>query len=655
MANPKKYYICRILLVMTLVGLSKGCGTQKKLNQIQRNDIKAQMNLGNDMNALPEIQKREVARDTLKVRDEDGRELLIMKAVKEDESGEMVINDVLDAAYVTARFRNVSEHAGKIDLSFDIIVTESIQDSRWQLRFYPDMFILDDSLRLEPVIITGNAYRKEQLRGYQQYERFLSKIVSDSTRFINVRLLEAFLERNIPQLYSFKNDSSFVDEGQFLSCFGVSEQQAIEHYTNKISKSLNEHRKSLVSKKYMKYVKSPIISEGIRLDTVMVTDKGDFIYNYVQTINTRPRLRKVDIVLSGDIWEQGKKIYELNESERLTFYVSSISAFADGREKYLTKVIERKAEANTACYVDFGLGKSDVDLSLGHNLEEMARIKTNLAQLMENESFDLDSIVVTAFASPEGKVSVNERLSQARGIAISRYLDAYMKSYQDSLEIAKGMMIGEAGDIVKYTRTQVPFISHSAGENWDMLDMLIIRDSVMSEGQKSMYSELSLIQDLDDREQMMQKLPSYNYMRTVLYPRLRTVKFDFHLHRKGMVKDTVNTTVLDTVYMAGVQALKDMDYNLAMKFLLPYKDFNTAVACLATDRNLSALQILEPMQRTPEVNYLLAVAYSRREEYQKAVQCYMDACRDNPSYVFRGNLDPEISFLIKTYGLNKEE
>lgn len=655
MANPKKYYICRILLVMTLVGLFTGCGTQKKLNQIQRNDIKAQMNLGNDMNALPEIQKREVARDTLKVRDEDGRELLIMKAVKEDESGEMVINDVLDAAYVTARFRNVSEHAGKIDLSFDIIVPESIQDSRWQLRFYPDMFILDDSLRLEPVIITGNAYRKEQLRGYQQYERFLSKIVSDSTRFINVRLLEAFLERNIPQLYSFKNDSSFVDEGQFLSCFGVSEQQAIEHYTNKISKSLNDHRKSLVSKKYMKYVKSPIISEGIRLDTVMVTDKGDFIYNYVQTINTRPRLRKVDIVLSGDIWEQGKKIYELNESERLTFYVSSISAFADGREKYLTKVIERKAEANTACYVDFGLGKSDVDLSLGHNREEMARIKTNLAQLMENESFDLDSIVVTAFASPEGKVSVNERLSQARGIAISRYLDAYMKSYQDSLEIAKGMMIGEAGDIVKYTRTQVPFISHSAGENWDMLDMLIIRDSVMSEGQKSMYSELSLIQDLDDREQMMQKLPSYNYMRTVLYPRLRTVKFDFHLHRKGMVKDTVNTTVLDTVYMAGVQALKDMDYNLAMKFLLPYKDFNTAVACLATDRNLSALQILEPMQRTPEVNYLLAVAYSRREEYQKAVQCYMDACRDNPSYVFRGNLDPEISFLIKTYGLNKEE
>ena len=35
-----------------------------------------------------------------------------------------------------------------------------MQDGKWQLRFYPDMFILGDSLRLDPVIITGRDYRK---------------------------------------------------------------------------------------------------------------------------------------------------------------------------------------------------------------------------------------------------------------------------------------------------------------------------------------------------------------------------------------------------------------------------------------------------------------------------------------------------------------
>ena len=75
---------------------------------------------------------------------------------------------------MTARFRNVAERHGRIDLKFEVVVPEKMQDSRWQLRFYPDMFVLEDSLRLESVYITGNDYRKAQLRGYEQYDRFLA-------------------------------------------------------------------------------------------------------------------------------------------------------------------------------------------------------------------------------------------------------------------------------------------------------------------------------------------------------------------------------------------------------------------------------------------------------------------------------------------------
>jgi hypothetical protein len=143
-------------------------------------------------------------------------------------------------------------------------------------------------------------------------------------------------------------------------------------------------------------------------------------------------------------------------------------------------------------------------------------------------------------------------------------------------------------------------------------------------------------------------------MRDSLYPRLRTVKFNFFLHRKDMVKDTIHTTVLDSTYMNGVQALRDMDYNTALALLQPYEDYNTALAYVGMDRNLSALQILEKEEKTPQVNYLLAILYSRTGDPQKAVQCYMACCKEDRSYVHRGNLDPEISVLIKTYGLNQE-
>ena len=83
---------------------------------------------------------------------------------------------------------------------------------------------------------------------------------------------------------------------------------------------------------------------------------GDFIYNYIQTVATRPQLRKVDIVLSGGIWESDRKVYDIPAGDPLTFYISSISTLVDPTERYLQKVIERRADASTACYVEFALG-----------------------------------------------------------------------------------------------------------------------------------------------------------------------------------------------------------------------------------------------------------------------------------------------------------
>ena len=125
-------------------------------------------------------------------------------------------------------------------------------------------------------------------------------------------------------------------------------------------------------------MKVPIETEGIRLDTVLRDIDGNFVYQYTQSLRTRPKLRKVDIVLSGDIWEGDSRLYEMPRSEPLTFYISSLSSFVDGTERYLSRVIERRAFAHTACYVEFEKGRSEVDLSLGNNREEMGRIRDNI-------------------------------------------------------------------------------------------------------------------------------------------------------------------------------------------------------------------------------------------------------------------------------------
>ena len=632
------------------------CSTQKKFKRILAGEADSvQLNLSKEESFVPEIKDNsKKSRDTLKVQGDDGKEILILKAVKDEDTGEMVATDVLEAATVTARFRNIAERRGKVDLCFQVTVPADLQDSKWQIRLYPDMFILGDSTRLEPILITGNSYRAAQLKGYKRYDVFTSRIEEDTTKFINDKAVDRFIAR-FSELHDV--DSSELD-AKLMEMYGVSREEVVDYYTNSYAMELNDVRKSLKDKKYRKHVRVPIVTEGIRLDTVMVNEAGNFVYDYVQTINTRPKLRKAEITISGDIYDDDKRIYTIPTTDRLTFYISSVVSFVDNTERYLTRIIERQASANTEVHIDFEVGKSDVKLDLGDNARGIRLVKENLASLIENEEFDLDSIVVGAAASPDGSFALNDALAHRRSESVSKYFDKFIKEYTDSVVVEGGIEMDMEGNALGYLKKvqSVLLTSRSISENWGDLLTLVQNDTVMNDDQKNKYFEIvDKEKNLDKRELMLRSQDFFPYMKDKLYPKLRTVKFNFYLHRKGMVKDTVHTTTLDTMYAKGVQALKDMDYNSAIEILIPYDDYNTAVAYMGLDRNQNAMRILEKMEKTDQVNYLLAILYSRFGDDQKAVEYYLKSVAQNPGYVYRGNLDPEISVLIKRYGLNQTE
>ena len=638
-----------VLLAVLLVA---GCGSQGKLERIRRQSLAAQMVIA-DEKELPEIAMGgEPRRDTMVVEDPDGNQVLIMRAVK-DENGEMVATDVIQAARVTARFRNVAERSGRVDLNFRIIVPEAMQDRDWQLRFYPDLFVAEDSLRLDPILITGEGYRKAQLKGYEHYRRFLDSIAADSTHFVDRFQLEMFLRRNLPDIYRYKTDSTAVSDDEFRSHYGITEQQALTHYTNQLVVRRNRRKVSRKDDMFRKYVKAPIATEGLRLDTVIVSPDGDILYDYVQSIHVQPSLRKATVLLSGDIFEEDRRIYRVPRTDPLTFYISSISGLSDDAVRYKTVVTERRVQANTACYIDFEQGRAEIRKETGHNREEMARIEGNLRSLLQHRDFDLDSIVVTASCSPEGSFEHNRKLSMRRSESVSDYFEGFLKHYRDSVR-RSGFNIGLDETYQEEAPAQIRLLSRNNPENWTMLDALVREDGSLSAKEKEDYAQTASVREPDLREQRLQRLPSYRHIRESLYPRLRTVRFDFHLHRKGLQKDTVHTTVVDTAYMRGLQAIRDREYEQAVTLLRPYKDYNTAVAFCALDYNASALEVLEPMERTDKVLYLLAILYSRRGDDRRAVESYLKACRLNPSFVHRGNLDPEIAGLIRRYGLDRE-
>ena len=341
-----------LMAVIYVLLIAISCSMQRKLKQIENISEKSLLSLSDEVK-VAELKPVETRSDTLKVSDETGREILIMKAIK-NEAGEMVATDVINAAKVTAKFRNIAERNGKIELRFDVDIPKEMLDSKWQIRLQPILSIKGKNEMLDKIIITGKDYRLKQLRGYEQYEKFIASISADSLKFIDINQLEIFLKRNLPQIYSLKKDSSFVSDEKFASYYGITEKAAIKHYTNYMIVRRNKRKISKKAQMYAKLVKNPIISEGLRLDSIVTNINGDIKYSYIQTLNVNENIRKAEIRLSGDIYNINSKIYEIPKSSPLTFYISSLSSLIDKKERFITKIIERRATTNTACYIDFG-------------------------------------------------------------------------------------------------------------------------------------------------------------------------------------------------------------------------------------------------------------------------------------------------------------
>lgn len=622
-----RVYLSYICLFAFFVALVFSCSPYTKMKRVRDGEVALELSVPGDEDEDKDEEPEAVV-DSIRGELTDGT--IIMNAIRDSETGEMVATDVIRASKVVARFRNVAERGGYVSIGFDVMVPSGMSDSRWQLKIRPMMEIQNDTVLLDPVFITGSQYRAAQMKGYERYRAFLSSIITDTADLVWIRQLEIFLKRHFPETYAMKNDSSYVADKVAENLFGVTQREAAIHYTRHFKVWLNERRKSRVDKMYSRYVKDPIVTEGVRLDTVLTDCDGDFIYRYTHTFKSRPRLKKVYVSLDGSLYEKGEMLLHLPFPEKLTFYISTLSTLVDPAPRYRMQILERKVFDNTKALIDFSMGSSQVDTALGDNASELKRILRCMEDVLSIQEYELDSLVVAASCSPEGSYALNTRLANARSQAVQEYLrEKIPHEWKESL------------------RTDcVP-------ENWEQFRLLVESDTLISYSDKKMIMELtSDIRDHDKVERRISGMHCYRYLRERIYPQLRSVRFDFHMHRRGMVKDTVHTTELDSVYMSGVEALKNMDYKKAVAILRPYDDYNAALAFMTADYNHSALDVLGRLDDTDaRVCYLKAMVLSRLGQHGEAEKYFLLAVAYDPSMKYRANLDPEMHRIINNITL----
>ena len=275
--------------------------------------------------------------------------------------------------------------------------------------------------------------------------------------------------------------------------------------------------------------------------------------------------------------------------------------------------------------LNFRTGDARLVDTLGDNARELARIAALMERIVTQREFHVDSIVLTASASPEGRRGLNERLSRARAEALRSYLAGCFGRRADRLLTIR-----------------------SAGELWPELTARIARDDRLAH-RDEILGIIRRIGDPDRREEeIRRRYPAeYACIRAEHYPALRAVKLRCHLRRVGMVKDTIHTTELDTAYLRGRQLLEKRKYAQALYVLHDYRDRNTAIALLSLGQDREALRILEALPATAISEYLRAIACSRLGRKAEGRRHFLEACRRDERMEYRAALDPEIDELLK--------
>ena len=324
---------------------------------------------------------------------------------------------------------------------------------------------------------------------------------------------------------------------------------------------------------FNRFVKFPY-PEDVRLDS-LVEGRSTVTYYYSQAVKTDETSKKMLVTLQGQVLAVDDSAYRLPPSDTLSYVVSSMLSFVDTVPRYRIKVIDKFVTVEDRNYIQFFVGDTRVVDTLGDNRRQLDKITGLMRQIVEQQEFYVDTITLTAASSPEGAYAFNDRLSQGRAAALKRYL---VRRYGRSID----------------TMLTVRWVA----EDWTELTNRIRTDREIV-NRDAILELIAAEKNPDRREQAIRlRFPKeYAYIRSVIYPQLRAVNFRYSLRRKGMVKDTIHTTELDTAYARGVELLQKRKYAKALYILNDYNDRNTVVAHLSLDHNERAMELLATMPK----------------------------------------------------------
>jgi len=181
--------------------------------------------------------------------------------------------------------------------------------------------------------------------------------------------------------------------------------------------------------------------------------------------------------------------------------------------------------------ISFRKDCSHIDIMSGNNINELKRISTDINDTGTDKTMVLDSIYISASASPEGLCQSNYKLAEKRYETVLALLDLIFDCHQHTSETESNATTKSGNN--SWEARHVQITSDIIGEDWHTLDGLISADNNISVTQKIDFIKICEIGNPDERERALSSRQYYKYISDIVYPKLRTSEIKIFCHTEN--------------------------------------------------------------------------------------------------------------------------
>lgn len=262
-------------------------------------------------------------------------------------------------------------------------------------------------------------------------------------------------------------------------------------------------------------------------------------------------------------------------------------------------------------YLDFPVNKTEILPGYMNNPSELSKIETLLKSVRSDNNLTVTRIDIIGFASPEGGLANNEKLSKGRAETFKSYLVSKLDFPASTYNVEYG------------------------GENWTGLEMALASSNIADK-----EALLDIIKNTSDVNVRKNKLKAYNkgipyrQMLTDIYPKLRKVISYAHYTVRGFnideAKEIIKTRpqqlslnemfLIANTYPIGSDSFSEV-FETAVRMFPSDKvaNLNAAAAALSAKDISRAKRYLEKADRnSPEYANNMGVLYILQENWEQA-------------------------------------